>query len=92
MTQLRKNWIIKGKLFHVLEAGAAEKLFDEFTDYVEQELDLLPIGVLDHGERTFEFTIAREDESPVLIENKINQLKTWLTDRAEVTEVEIVVE
>jgi uncharacterized protein YggL (DUF469 family) len=92
MTRLRKNWIIKGKLAQTVNTAAVEKLFDEFTDYVEQELDLLSIGVLDHGVRTFVFTIAREDESPVLIENKINQLKTWLTDRAEVTEVEIVVE
>lgn len=92
MPKLRKNWIIKGKLSSTVDTVAAEKLCDDFIDYVEQELDLLPIGGANFGEGAFEFIISREDASPVLIENKINQLKLWLTEQSQITEVEIDVQ
>jgi hypothetical protein len=89
--RLRKSWIIKGKLASTVNTVAAEKLFDIFDDYVEQELDLLPTGGFDLEKGTFNFIITREDESPVLIENKINRIKTWLAEQREVAEVEVTV-
>lgn len=41
MPKLQKSWIVKGELTTDLQEEDAENLFDTFTDYVEQELDLL---------------------------------------------------